>query len=171
MSTVHRTAFPFLLLLALLIFVAPAGFAAAPCSTDRAHEFDFWIGEWDVTSGGQLAGSNSIQPILGGCVIQETWTGAGGGAGSSFNFYNPQTQKWQQYWVWQNGTVLDMAGDYGDGKMILSGQSKNPKGETVTNRVTWYDNEDGSVRQHWEVSGDQGKSWTTAFDGHYKKKG
>ena len=37
--------------------------------------------------------------------------------------------------------------------------------------VTWYDNEDGTVRQHWEVSKDRGKSWATAFDGHYKKKG
>jgi len=159
------------LLTALVLLLSTPAIADGPCSTDKAHEFDFWIGEWDVTAGGNTAGSNSIQPILDGCVIQETWKGASGGAGSSFNFYNPQTKKWHQYWVWQNGTVLDMSGDYADGKMILSGESKNPKGETVTNRVTWYDNEDGTVRQHWEVSKDRGKSWTTAFDGHYKKKG
>ena len=35
---------------------------------------------------------------------------------------------------------------------------------------TWYDNADGTVRQHWEQSKDGGKSWTTAFDGLYKKK-
>ncbi|MCZ6779898.1 MAG: hypothetical protein O7F16_13170 [Acidobacteria bacterium] len=34
-------------------------------------------------------------------------------------------------------------------------------------RITWADNSDGSVRQHWEISKDGGKSWETAFDGRY----
>lgn len=144
--------------------------AQAKCSSEKAHEFDFWIGEWEVFAGDNVAGTNSIQPILDGCVLQETWAGAQGSAGSSFNFFNPQTSKWHQFWVWRNGTILDMSGDYKDGKMILEGESKNQQGQMVMNRVTWYDNEDGTVRQHWQQSSDKGKTWTTAFDGLYKKK-
>ena len=67
---------------------SPAVAQDAPqCSDDdRAHQFDFWIGEWDVYSRDSLAGTNSIRPILGGCVLQEMWSGAQGSAGSSLNF-------------------------------------------------------------------------------------
>ncbi len=157
-----------ILLFALLIVVSGAEAQTSPtCSSDQSHEFDFWIGNWRVTSGGNLAGHNQIEPILDTCVLQETWSGAGGSAGSSFNFFNPQIGKWQQFWVWRNGTTLYLTGEFKDGKMILEGESKNRQGQSVMNRVTWYDNDDGTVRQHWETSADAGQTWTTAFDGLY----
>ena len=90
-----------------IVSVMPA-LAQSPggCSTDRAHEFDFWVGDWQVTANGSVVGHNRIVPILDGCVIQENWKGNGGSAGSSFNFFNPQLGKWQQFWVWRNGTTL-----------------------------------------------------------------
>ena len=52
------------------------GQSSRSCSDgDKAHQFDFWIGEWKVTAGGKPAGNNSIQPILDGCVLQENWVG------------------------------------------------------------------------------------------------
>ena len=39
--------------------------ARFPCEAgEKHHAFDFWIGEWNVSMGGQAAGTNSIQPIL-----------------------------------------------------------------------------------------------------------
>ena len=140
------------------------------CSDDKSHEFDFWIGEWEVTAGDQAAGHNSIRPILDGCVLQETWSGAKGSAGSSFNFYDPRAKKWRQMWVWRNGTTLELEGDFADGKMILAGVSADAEGKTIRNRITWYDNPDGTVRQHWEVQAAGDSSWKTAFDGNYRKK-
>jgi len=148
-----------------------AGQVAAQCSdAEKAHQFDFWVGEWEVFSDGKLAGSNSIRPILDGCVLQEMWSGAQGSAGSSLNFYNPQTDKWHQFWVWRNGTTLNLAGGLENGRMVLQGDSKSRTGEAMRNRITWTDNPDGTVRQFWEVSKDQGETWQTAFDGLYKKK-
>jgi len=64
--------------------------ARFPCEADeRHHAFDFWIGEWDVKQNGQFAGTNSIQPILGHCVIFEQWESASGTFGKSFNYYDP----------------------------------------------------------------------------------
>lgn len=157
-------------LLVLLLAGASAS-AQSPCPYPEAHQFDFWIGEWEVTENGQPAGTNSIQPKLDGCVLEENWQGASGGAGSSFNFYNPQTAQWQQFWVWANGTTLEAFGAYADGKMVLSGESKDREGKPVLNRITWYDNADHTVRQHWEMSRDGGETWQNAFDGHYRRRG
>ncbi len=143
--------------------------APTTCSSEKSHEFDFWIGSWEVTAGDQLAGHNRIEPILGGCVLQENWRGAGGSAGSSLNFFNPQLGKWQQFWVWRNGTTLYLTGNFADGKMTLSGASTDREGKPVENRITWHDNDDGTVRQVWEASKDGGASWTTVFDGMYTR--
>ena len=43
---------------------------AKPCTAAENRQFDFWIGDWDVTTpNGKAAGTNRINPILGGCVL------------------------------------------------------------------------------------------------------
>jgi hypothetical protein len=159
-------------LAAALTFMTVSGLAAQQngCSDEKSHQFDFWIGEWEVSAGGEVAGHNTIRPILDGCVLQESWRGAKGSAGSSFNFYDPQAKKWRQLWVWRNGTTLELEGGYADGKMILEGESRDAKGDRIRNRITWYDNPDGTVRQHWEVRSPGAEQWKTAFDGTYRNK-
>ncbi len=140
------------------------------CPGPEYHLFDFWIGDWDVFSGGAKAGENSIKPILDGCVLQETWTGSAGGKGTSLNYYNPSTHKWNQYWVWQNGRPLGvMEGEFKDGQMTLGSAVIGPDGKKIHHRITWTANADGTVRQLWETSAN-GNDWAVAFDGLYKKK-
>ncbi len=143
--------------------------AASGCDDELSHQFDFWLGEWNVYTTAGLAGTNSVTSLLDGCVLQEEWHGTGGSSGTSLNFYNPSTKQWQQFWVWQNGTTLETFGGYADGKMILEGSSTGPNGVSVMNRITWFDNPDGTVRQLWEQSSD-GVTWTPSFDGMYKKE-
>jgi hypothetical protein len=150
--------------------IVPAEETTGRCAGEKSHQFDFWIGEWEVHAGGKLAGTNSIRPILDGCVLQESWSGAQGSAGSSFNFYNKQDDRWHQFWVWRNGTTLELSGGFADGKMILEGEENDPDGKPRKNRITWHDKGDGTIRQHWEQSADGGQSWQTVFDGLYKPK-
>ncbi len=96
---------------------APAGSASDQPRTARAcvgpehRQFDFWIGVWEVhTPDGKAAGTNRIERILGGCVLQESWIGAGGMRGMSFNMYSAADQQWHQTWVdsgrtWQDAFV------------------------------------------------------------------
>jgi len=169
----------FLLLLIPLVSNAqdqqPAGTAAAAvCSTGKYRQFDFWIGDWDVSSNGQAAGTNSIHPIHDGCALQENWQGAGEGgiSGSSFNIYDRANDKWHQTWVDSSGTLLELDGAFTDGKMVLSGERPSRDGSgTSLHRITWTPGEDGSVRQFWEVSKDSGSSWSVLFDGLYEKQG
>lgn len=141
-----------------------------PCSADIYHQFDFWIGEWSVTTpDGKFAGKNSIKPILNGCALYERWEGASGYRGDSINFYDLINNKWHQTWIDYSGFPLYGDGGLVDGSMVLSGPGMDQQGEAIINRITWTPNADGSVRQHWQSSKDGEQSWTTVFDGLYRK--
>lgn len=143
------------------------------CAGDEHRLFDFWIGEWDVSvvGSGQIAGTNSITPILGGCVLLEQYETPTGYSGSSHNAYDRTTGQWHQTWVDNSGVVLKLDGGIEDGSMVLSGVGKDAQGNDIINKITWTPHEDGAVQQTWVVSSDGGKTWTTAFDGMYRKRG
>jgi hypothetical protein len=134
-----------------------------PPAPPESHQFDFWIGEWEVTGpAGKTAGSNRIESMANGRGLLENWTGAGGYTGKSLNTYNSAKKQWQQFWVGSDGTVLELIGGLdAKGNMVLSDAS---------NRITWTPNADGSVRQFWETTKDRGQTWTVAFNGLYRKK-
>ena len=142
-----------------------------PCMVTPEHrQFDFWVGEWDVLNPqGQKAGTSSIQRVSGGCLILENWTSAGGSDGKSFNYYNPVDKKWHQLWIGTLGGVLDLAGEYKDNALRYTGESVGPNGARVLNRLTFFNLGD-KVRQFWETSADDGKTWSVAFDGMYVKR-
>ncbi len=141
-----------------------------PCSLPEHRQFDFWIGEWDVTVSGKQAGTNSIQPILGNCVLLENWAGNGGVSGKSFNIYDSAKGKWQQTWVDSGGNVLELYGGFNNGAMQLAGETAGKDGKKTLQRITWHPIDNDRVRQHWEQSQDGGKTWSTAFDGLYTRK-
>lgn len=144
---------------------------ARPCDHDANYRmFDFWVGEWNVTVGGQQAGTNRIELIEGNCVVFETWTGAGGGSGRSFNFYNNQTGKWNQVWVASNGSNLFFEGEFRDGNLHYTGTTLGAGGAKTLHKLTFFNLGPGHVRQLWESSTDGGKTWTVTFDGDYRKK-
>ena len=140
------------------------------CPAEVRRQFDFWVGDWSVTVNGQHAGDNRIDRILEGCALLENWTGNGGMSGKSLNFYDPARRQWHQTWVDDRGGSLGLDGAFSDGKMVLSGTKKDQAGKTTINRITWSALPSGQVRQVWEQSSDDGKSWTVAFDGLYTRK-
>jgi hypothetical protein len=148
---------------------APAPAKAPPCSKAEHRQFDFWIGDWDVVNPkGEPAGTNVIKPILGGCVLHESWVGKGNFTGQSFNAYDAARGRWHQTWVDMSGGVLMLDGSFENGAMTLSDKDvAGKKDANAINEISWTPNADGSVRQHWRVSKDGGKTWTTSFDGKY----
>ena len=149
---------------------APPPPPAQYCQADEHRQFDFWIGEWTVTSNGQPAGTNRVEAVLNGCAIQENWQGAGGISGSSFNLFDRVTGQWHQTWVDSSGTLLQIDGGLTDGSMVMQGKRPVPQsGGTALHRISWTPNEDGTVRQLWEASQDDGASWTVLFDGIYSR--
>ncbi len=141
-----------------------------PCSSPETRQFDFWLGEWEVTAGGKLAGTNRISRASGGCALLEEYQSQSGYSGKSLNFFNTELNKWQQVWVGSAGDILVLTGEYKDGKMILSGEAM-PDRKKVQNRITWFNHAaEGTVRQLWENSEDSGQTWNVVFDGLYTEK-
>lgn len=146
------------------------GTAPAPCTAAEYRQFDFWLGEWEVrTADGNPAGRNVITRIAGGCALHENWVGRGGFTGQSLNGWDARTQRWRQTWLDSSDSRLDLAGGWREGAMVLEGSEPHPKtaGATLRHRITWTPGTDGGVRQLWQTSEDEGKTWATAFDGRY----
>jgi hypothetical protein len=140
------------------------------CDGAEYRQFDFWLGEWDVTVRGRPAGQSVITSGEKGCLIHEQWTSAGGGTGQSMNFYDRTDGKWHQVWVASNGSVLRFSGGLENGAMAYSSQGVRPDGTKVLHRLVFTPNPDGTVRQHWTTSTDEGRTWQDAFDGLYRRR-
>jgi hypothetical protein len=145
--------------------------AARPkCDSAEYRQFDFWVGDWVVTMAGKRAGTNLVTLEEGGCLIPEHWVGAKGGTGQSLNFYNREDSRWHQVWVSNSGEVLNLTGSYADGNLTFRGESKPADGTRLLHRLSFHPKADSTVRQFWEVSSDGGATWTSSFDGLYRKR-
>ncbi len=149
--------------------VAAAGRGATPCNAPEYRAFDFWLGQWTVTTpDGKVAGSNRIESEYDGCVLHERYT-AGKFRGESLNIYDPGRGVWHQTWVDNQGTLLLLEGGLVQDAMILEGQTAGAEGQVVRHRITWTPGADGSVRQFWQTTNTAGE-WETAFDGRYTRQ-
>lgn len=156
-----------ILVTALLLLAGGALAQPGPCNAPQNSQFDFWLGTWQVSTGGKVVGRNVVAKVQGGCTVTENYHAVGGPyEGSSFNWYDPAGDRWHQVWVDNGGTRLMLRGGLKDGSMVLTGE-RTLQGATVSDRITWTPNPDGSVRQHWEQSRDGGLGWGTIFDGLY----
>jgi hypothetical protein len=142
----------------------------ATCDAAEYRQFDFWIGTWTVTEGGQPVGHNTIEADLKRCALFESWSSSDGSRGRSINFYDRNRHRWHQTWIDDRGGALDLDGGLVEGSMVLAGERPTPKaGGPVRDRISWTPQRDGSVRQHWEVMKPGQSTWETVFDGLYKR--
>lgn len=144
--------------------------AQSSCNGDMYDDFDFWLGEWDVTTpDGQVAGTNSITKVENGCLLIERWKGAQGSTGQSYNFYDTGLEKWRQVWV-ARGATIDYAGKLTeDGEMRLEGEIAYRNGSTAPFRGSWTPEADDSVTQHFQQYNSETESWDDWFTGIYRR--
>jgi len=152
---------------------ATAAATPAPpsCSTPEYRQFDFWLGEWDVTgTDGKPAGKNRITAVAAGCALEENWTSAKGGRSTSLSVYDASVRRWHQTLVDDSGGLLLLEGEFRGGKMVLIGRRQKSRGTTIIHRITWTPLEADRVHQLWEASGNEGRSWQTVFEGTFAKR-
>ena len=144
---------------------------ASPCQHQpEYHQFDFWIGDWDVMSPGAPGPVHSrIERVLDGCIIQENWMPPGNPGGKSWNFYNPVTKLWEQVWVAPGGS-FKLQGTFHDGAMRFAGRVPRAGAPDRMDKLTFTPMDGGRVHQFWEQSTDDGKTWSVAFDGIYSPR-
>ncbi len=143
------------------------------CTSEQHRQFDFWVGEWEVKNpNDQVVGSSKIELVANDCALLENWTSAQGSEGKSLNYYSILDQKWHQKWIGANGIPIEFSGSYDAEEKALkySGDGVGRGGVPLLNKLTFYQLSDDHVRQLWEQSTDEGKTWNTVFDGHYHRR-
>lgn len=145
-----------------------------PCSSPESSQFDFWVGEWDLSwqnsEGKTLTGKNIISRILGGCTIQENFsTSDGSFSGKSFSVYNSKKGVWEQTWVDNSGAYMTFTGGMNGDKMILSREVMTKEGKKVIQRMVFYDISKNNIMWDWESSSDEGATWTLQWKVSYKR--
>jgi len=149
----------------------------APCSAPEHHEFDFWVGEWDLTWPGKTQaevgqGSNSIRRVLDNCVIEENFSGGESMAlrGMSVSTFDARAGKWKQTWVDSEGGYLDFVGEFSNDQMVLAREWTRPDGTKIQQRMVWKNISKQELDWSWERSVDGGKTWEVLWPIHYKRK-
>ena len=151
-----------------------------PCSSPGAREFDFWLGEWDLTwpaeqTGGDvgetLTGRNSITRLFDDCVIEENFTTHDGAfRGHSVSVFDEKKGLWRQTWVDSAGAYLWFTGRFDGEVMTLSTEPTERDGETVINRMVFSDIGPESLEWAWQRSTDEGANWSSLWNISYRKR-
>ena len=130
-----------------------------PCTAPEFRQFDFWLGQWNVTPTGSPPGTRPASSVItaepGGCAVFEDFRDLGT-HGVSINVYDPSTLSWYETFVDNNDTRLVIRGGLVGGDMLLTA----PPGDS---RITWSAS-GGTVRQLGEASEDGGQTWSPNFD-------
>lgn len=135
-----------------------------PCSKPAYHQFDFWVGDWDVfEEGGSVKEARAtVTQVQDGCGLREQYNGTNGSSGESLSMYDPATAQWQQTWVSNRGQIVLIYGNLQNQSMVLRGTDHSRTGQRLV-RGVWIPEKNG-VRETAERSSDGGKSWAPWFD-------
>jgi hypothetical protein len=142
------------------------------CDTAESHQFDFWVGRWEVyPTGTQTKVADSlIERLYMGCAVRENWMplAGNGGPGGSLNSYVGAEHQWRQTWVGSGGERVEFVGAWNGAAMVLQGPRYGARPGRL-NRMTFTPNAaDHSVRQVGEISTDGGATWTNSYDFTYR---
>jgi hypothetical protein len=162
---------------ALLLILSGFAFAQDKDSilcAPETSQFDFWVGKWKAvwenSDGTKGEGTNTINSILDGCVIQENFDAKStmNFTGKSFSVYNPLKNYWQQTWVDNQGSYMVFTGGMMDDKMILS-RKITFKEKEVFQRMIFYNISEKKFDWEWESSTDGGKTWELKWRINYTR--
>ena len=159
-------------------FFSTALLSQSPCSDRAYRQFDFWLGEWEAYGlNGQKAGDSTISLILDSCIVLEEWTSSSISrgirfAGKSFNTWNAATRQWQQTWVDNVGGSTEYPeGRFDNNKIVFKTKPFPFSKDTIALRqLSFYNLGPDKVRQHGEISKNNGLSWVTEYDLEYRRK-
>lgn len=150
-----------------------------PCSSPEARQFDFWLGEWDLswpaeqsggTEGETGRGANHISRMFGDCVIEENFTTADERfRGHSVSVYDEKAGLWRQTWVDSSGGYLVFTGSFDGETMTLRTDPVERGDEVVVQRMVFSEIRDDSLEWAWQGSRDGGKTWNDLWNISYRR--
>lgn len=150
-----------------------------PCGDIGHSEFDFWVGQWELSwpaeqmggaPGDRGRGRNHIERVLNDCVIEENFSlDDGSFGGHSVSVFDANSGMWRQTWVDSSAGYIVLSGMFQDGKMILSTEPRERDGQSLINRMVFRDITWDSLRWDWQGSRDGGETWTDLWNIEYDR--
>jgi len=168
---------------AIIIFALAFTFTSCETSTiddtteasavpGNSRQFDFWLGEWDLTWTDGGHGENVITLELDSSVVHEAFNGQPSIQliGRSVSVFVHRENLWKQTWVDNQGGYLDFTGGLVDDRMLLSRAAVDLEGQPIIQRMVWYNITPDALDWNWERSKDNGTSWENLWQIHYQRK-
>lgn len=140
-----------------------------------SSSFDFWIGEWNLTwhdqSGMEHVGSNRVEKILDGKVIQENFSDpVSGFRGKSWSTWNPKTKTWRQVWTDNQSSFLEFTGESYDDTLVFVTEPAVVNGKNVIRRMIFYNIQEDSFNWDWQSAPEGTNDWTLLWGIRYERK-
>jgi hypothetical protein len=161
----------------------PASVVKPSCASAEHRQFDFWVGDWDVSirarqsptseEWGEGKGTQHVESILGGCAIAENFSADGPGgawAGKSYSMWQPQLGKWRQTWVDDGGSFLEFTGGVEAGAMTLYGAPRTVKDVSFQMRMVFKDVTADALHWEWQRSTDDWKTFVVMMTIDYQRR-
>jgi len=151
--------------------------SAGPCDDPAHHQFDFWLGEWQVfdATTSKLVAFDRIESQFNGCAIVQhlTWLTDQfrrpdlGYRVSGMSVNVEHDGRWTTLWVdnTYGGGLLVEGTMQEDGSIVLT--TPTPRAGKYT-RGIWRHNADGTVRNVGYLSDDGKTNWKQYFDFLYR---
>lgn len=173
------------LLLSSVLVSGPVLADSPACNTPEARQFDFWIGEWDISnrqanpaapSSAALYPTGSaemrVYPVADGCGIVEHWEGNlswGRVLGFSLRAYDPQSETWSLLLNWpapnsgKPAAFSTLEGVFRHGRGEFFSSTTGADGTVTKNRFTFSDI--SANRYRWDAASsiDNGLSWKSTW--------
>ncbi|MEP6464844.1 MAG: hypothetical protein ABJB05_01000 [Parafilimonas sp.] len=147
-----------------------------PCSAPEASQFNFWIGDWNLTYNDTLHATNHVEKIMGSCTVQENFHDPNTNYnGKSWSVYNKNYNMWQQTWVDDQGGYIALTGEmHGDSMVLATAEKTVPANISatgkMTNRMVYHNITKDAFDWDWESSTDGGTTWKNNWHIHYTRK-
>ena len=164
------------ILICLVAGLSSFGQNQKPCTAKEASQFDFWVGNWDLSWSDSLRGTNRIEKLYGNCTVHENFSDPKNGyLGQSWSVYNSNFKIWQQTWIDSNGGYIHLTGGMsGDSMILKTTERKVPNNISATgklvNRMVYYNIKKDAFDWSWEASTDGGLTWKPNWQIHYTRK-
>jgi hypothetical protein len=132
------------------------------CAGPAYHTADFLVGRWRVEApNGLEIGQSTITAELSTCLLLEELSTPKGYKAKAFLSWGRAAQRWNRTYVDSEAHRIFVSGIVApDGSLVLTGSVAVENGERVMTRVTWSKKANGNLEQLWEVSRDDGATWT-----------
>jgi len=151
-----------------------------PCGSSEARQFDFWLGEWNLSwpaeqAGGEpgttMSGTNRITKLFGPCAIEENFsTDDRSFQGHSVSVYDESAGLWRQTWIDSAGAYLSFTGGMEGADMVLSTEPVHAKdGRVVVNRMVFSDITTDSLSWRWQKTPEGGAAWEDRWTITYRR--